>query len=132
MLAAHAAIAIENARLYERSRELSIVEERNRLARDLHDAVTQKLFGVVLTAEAAATLLERDPRAARRQLERLQALAREAMDELRALIFELRPPALEARGCAARCASTSRCCGRVHGREIGLEVERRSRAGARA
>ena len=58
--AAHAALAIENARLHERSRELSIVEERNRLARELHDAVTQKLFGVVLAAESGAAMLERD------------------------------------------------------------------------
>ena len=65
LLAAHAAIAIANARLYERSRELSIVAERNRLALELHDAVSQKLFGLVLTAEAAGTLLERDPAAAR-------------------------------------------------------------------
>ena len=62
LLAAHAAIAIENARLHERSRELSIVEERNRLARELHDSVTQRLFGVALAAESASTLLERDPR----------------------------------------------------------------------
>ena len=45
MLSVHAALAIEKANLYERSRELSIVEERNRLARELHDSVTQKLFG---------------------------------------------------------------------------------------
>jgi GAF domain-containing protein len=61
LLAAHAAIAIVNARLYERSRELSIVEERQRIARELHDAVTQKLFSLRLTAEAAAALVERDP-----------------------------------------------------------------------
>ncbi len=60
LLAAHAAIAIENARLHERSRELSIVEERNRLARELHDNVTQRLFGVALAVESAETLLERD------------------------------------------------------------------------
>ena len=66
MLAAHAAVAIENARLLERSRELNIVEERNRLARELHDAVSQKLFGLVLNAEAASTLLARDPDAAAR------------------------------------------------------------------
>ena len=60
MLAAHAAVAIENARLLERSRELNIVEERNRLARELHDSVSQKLFGIVLAAEAAATLLDRE------------------------------------------------------------------------
>src|SRR4030095_4782945 len=61
MLAAHAAVAVENARLVERSRELNIVEERNRLARELHDSVSQKLFGLVLNAEGAATLLARRP-----------------------------------------------------------------------
>ena len=70
LLAAHAAIAIANARLYEQSRELSILAERNRLALDLHDAVSQKLFGLVLNAEAAGTLLERDPAAAREQVAR--------------------------------------------------------------
>ena len=98
LLAAHAAIAITNARLYEQSRELSILAERNRLALDLHDAVSQKLFGLVLTAEAARTLLDRDPAAAREQVARLQALAQEALDELRALVFELRPPDLERDG----------------------------------
>src|SRR5438093_12481954 len=98
MLAAHAAIAIQNGRLNERSRELSIVEERNRLARELHDAVTQKLFGIVLATETVATLLDADPAKARVQLTRLQELAQEAMDELRSLIFELRPAALEAEG----------------------------------
>src|SRR5919112_245543 len=72
LLAAHAAIAIENARLHERSRELSIVEERNRLARELHDAVSQKLFGVVLTAESAGELLARGDAAAAVEVERVQ------------------------------------------------------------
>src|SRR5919198_1357803 len=98
LLAAHAAIAIVNARLYERSRELSVAAERNRLALDLHDAVSQKLFGLVLSAEAAATVLERDPSAARGQVAKLQTLAQEALDELRALVFELRPPDLERDG----------------------------------
>ena len=70
LLAAHAAIAITNARLYQRSRELSIVSERNRLALELHDVVSQKLFSLTLTAEAAATQLDRDPAGARAQLER--------------------------------------------------------------
>jgi signal transduction histidine kinase len=100
LLAAHAAIAITNARLYEQTRELSIVAERNRLALDLHDAVSQKLFALVLSAEAAGTLLERDPVAARAQVGRLGALAQEASDELRALVFELRPPDLERDGLA--------------------------------
>src|SRR3954454_4650571 len=72
MLAAHAAIAIENARLWQRSRELSVVEERNRVARELHVSVTQTLFGVVLAADAAATLIDRDVDSARVQLQRVQ------------------------------------------------------------
>src|SRR5918998_2868821 len=59
--AAHGAIAMETARLHERSRELSIVEERNRLARELHDSVVQQLFGVTLATESAGALLEADP-----------------------------------------------------------------------
>jgi signal transduction histidine kinase len=98
LLAAHAAIAIANARLYEQARELSILTERNRLALDLHDAVSQTLFGLVLNAEAAGTLLERDPAAARGQVLKLQTLAQEALDELRSLVFELRPPDLERDG----------------------------------
>src|SRR5205807_8663017 len=98
LLAAHAAIAITNARLYERSRELSILSERNRLALELHDVVSQKLFSVVLTAEAAATQLEQDPAAAREQVDRVRVLAREALDELRSLILGLRPPELERDG----------------------------------
>ncbi len=98
LLAAHAAIAITNARLYERSRELSVLSERNRLALELHDAVSQKLFSLVLTAEAAATVAGTDTDAARRQLARVQELAQEALDELRSLIFELRPPEVERDG----------------------------------
>jgi signal transduction histidine kinase len=100
LLAAHAAIAIENTRLYQRSRELSIIEERNRLARELHDSVTQRLFGVKLAAESAATLLERDPSKAAVEIARVGELARGAMEELRAVVFELRPGSLEAEGLA--------------------------------
>jgi signal transduction histidine kinase len=100
LLAAHAAIAITNAELIESSRELSRVSERNRLALDLHDVVSQKLFSLVLTAEAAGTLLDRDSAAAAVQVRRLQELAREALDELRVLIFELRPPDLDRDGLA--------------------------------
>jgi signal transduction histidine kinase len=123
MLAVHAAIAIEKTRLYERSRELSIVEERNRLARELHDSVTQKLFGLTLTAEAAATVLDRDPDEARRQLQRLQGLTREAMEELRSLIFELRPPAVETEGLATALRKHVDVLQRVHGHELELHLE---------
>jgi signal transduction histidine kinase len=123
LLAAHAAIAITNARLYERSRELSMLSERNRLALELHDVVSQKLFGLVLTAESAATLVERDPVAGRAQVERLQDLAREALDELRALVFELRAPELERDGLAGALRKHAALQQRLHGVPIELVAD---------
>jgi signal transduction histidine kinase len=129
LLAAHAAIAITNARLYERSRELSILSERNRLALELHDVVSQKLFGLVLGAESAATLLDRDVPAARAQIDRLQELAREALDELRLLILELRPPDLERDGLAGALRKEVDMLRRLHDVEIEMEIEDGVQAG---
>ncbi len=123
LLAAHAAIAITNARLYERSRELSIVSERNRLALELHDVVSQKLFSLMLSAEAAGTLLERDADAARAQVVRLGELAREALSELRSLILGLRPPELERDGLQATLRKEIEMLERIHGVEIDLEAD---------
>ena len=122
VLAAHAAIAIEKARLYERSRELSIAAERNRLALELHDVVSQKLFGLVLSAEAAATLLDRDPAAAKEQVTKVGGLAREALDELRSLVFELRPPDLERDGLAEALRKHVEVLRRLYEREISLDA----------
>jgi signal transduction histidine kinase len=127
LLAAHAAIAITNARLYEQSRELSILSERNRLALELHDVVSQKLFSLVLSAEAAATQLERDPSAARAQVERLGELARQALDELRSLILGLRPPELERDGLEGTLRKDVDMLARVHGVEVELVGELPSR-----
>ncbi|TYB49146.1 GAF domain-containing sensor histidine kinase [Actinomadura chibensis] len=91
LFAAHAAIAVTNARLYEHNRELTVVAERNRMARELHDAVAQKLFSLRLTARTASALAERDPARTVRELEQVERLAAEALAELRAVIFELRP-----------------------------------------
>jgi signal transduction histidine kinase len=93
-----AAAAIENARLYEQTREYAVVEERNRLARELHDSVTQSLFSVTLLSEAALSLMDRDPSKARERLERANALAQGALAEMRALIFQLRPMTLQEEG----------------------------------
>jgi signal transduction histidine kinase len=131
LLAAHAAIAITNARLYERSRELSIVSERNRLAFELHDAVSQKLFGLLLTAEAAGTLLDRDPPAARAQIQRIGALAQEALDELRSLILELRPPDLVRDGLCEALRKHVELLRRLHGVPIELDIEDDAGAGTR-
>ncbi|MFJ3583643.1 GAF domain-containing protein [Streptomyces sp. NPDC090127] len=98
ILAQHAAIALTNARLYERSRELTIAEERSRLAHELHDAVSQKLFSLRLTAQAAAALVDRDPARAKGELQQVAVLAAEAADELRAAVVELRPAALDEDG----------------------------------
>lgn len=91
LFAAHAAIAITNARLYEHNRELTVVAERNRLARELHDAVAQKLFSLRLTARTASALAEKDPVRTVEELEQVERLAADALAELRAVIFELRP-----------------------------------------
>jgi signal transduction histidine kinase len=123
LLASHAAIAITNARLYERSRELSIMSERNRLALELHDVVSQKLFSLNLAAEAAATLLDRGPDEARPQLERVRDLAREALAELRSLIFGLRPAELERDGLEGVLRKEATMLQRVHGVKVRVEAE---------
>jgi signal transduction histidine kinase len=123
LLAAHAAIAITNARLFEQSRELSILSERNRLALELHDVVSQKLFSLNLSADSAATLLERDPEAARVQLGRVRELAREALGELRSLILGLRPADLTQDGLEGALRKEIEMLRRVHGVEVELHAE---------
>jgi signal transduction histidine kinase len=124
LLASHAAIAITNARLFERSRELSILEERNRLALELHDAVSQKLFSLVLTAESAETLLDRDgAKAAKEQVERLKTLSREALEELRSLILELRPPDLDRDGLCGALRKHVEVLRQLHGVDIELKID---------
>ncbi|WP_329132936.1 GAF domain-containing sensor histidine kinase [Streptomyces sp. NBC_00670] len=114
ILAQHAAIALTNARLYERSRELTIAEERSRLAHELHDAVSQKLFSLRLTAQAAAALVGRDPARARGEMRQVAALAAEAADELRAAVVELRPAALDEDGLVATLRTQTQVLDRAH------------------
>jgi len=118
LFAAHAAIALTNARLYERSRELSVMEERSRLARDLHDAVTQKLFSIRAHARAAAVLAAREPvdtQRVRDEIEVVGELGAEAHAELRAIIDGLAPPDLEAVGLAESVRCYAVLAGRAHG-----------------
>jgi signal transduction histidine kinase len=122
VLAAHAAIAIENARLFEASRELSVIEERNRLARELHDAMTQNLFSLSLTAEAAGGLVRTYPGRAEAEIDHVRRLARETQAELRSLIFELRPPRLETDGLVATVGKDLEVLGRAHGLKADLRV----------
>ncbi|MEU2357423.1 GAF domain-containing sensor histidine kinase [Streptomyces misionensis] len=118
LLAQHAAIALTNARLYERSRELTIAEERSRLAHELHDAVSQKLFSLRLTAQAAAALVDRDPARAKGELHQVAALAAEAADELRAAVVELRPAALDEDGLIATLRTQIQVLDRAHSARV--------------
>jgi len=76
---------------YERGRQLAILQERQRLARELHDSVTQLIFGNMLIAQSVAPAWRRDPTEGEQRIERLLELSQTALRELRALLFELRP-----------------------------------------
>jgi signal transduction histidine kinase len=93
-LANQAATAIENARLYEQAQQIAVMEERSRLARDLHDAVTQNLFSASLIAEALPAIWQADRREGESLLAELRQLSRSALAEMRTLLLELRPTAL--------------------------------------
>jgi signal transduction histidine kinase len=102
LLADVGAIAIESARLREKADRLAIKQEREWLARELHDSVTQAMYSVTLYAEAARMALEAGKHdVAAENLHELQAMAREALVDIRLLIFELHPPVLEGQGLAA-------------------------------
>lgn len=94
-LASHVALAFENLKLNEKQREIERLEERNRLARDLHDAVNQKLFSLSLTANGAAVLAPKDDLSLQEALSDIKHLSQEALKEMRALIWQLRPIGLE-------------------------------------
>jgi signal transduction histidine kinase len=117
-----AAAAIENARLYEQTREYAVVEERNRLARELHDSVTQSLFSVTLLSEAALNLLDRDPAKARERLERANELSQGALAEMRALIFQLRPMTLQEEGLLSAVKKHLTALHSRYGRVVDLQV----------
>jgi len=99
LFSAEAAIAIENARLREQAEQLAVMKERQRLARELHDSVTQALYTVNLYANATQLALSSGKEdVATEYLHELINMAREAMLDMRLLIFELHPPVLEKEG----------------------------------
>ncbi len=121
-IARQAAVAIENARLFEQARGIAALEERQRLARELHDSVSQALFGIGLGAETAKTMLERDPAKAAGPIDYVLQLARGGMAEMRALIFELRPESLEQEGLVAALEKQATATGVRHGIEVELAL----------
>lgn len=127
VLAAHAAIALINARLYEQSRELTLLEERHRVARELHDAIAQKLFSLRLTTEAAAAWVRRDPARAEEELAEIRRLAGLATDELAQIVAELRPRELADTGLAETLRRRVALLDRVHDAEISFSESGRAR-----
>ncbi len=92
------AVAIQNARLYQQAQELAAFEERNRLARELHDSVSQALYGIALGARTARKTMDIDPTKLAAPLDYVLSLAEAGLTEMRALIFDLRPGSLEEEG----------------------------------
>jgi nitrate/nitrite-specific signal transduction histidine kinase len=88
-------VAMENAHLYEQAEQTAIAEERTRLARELHDAVTQTLFSANLIADVIPRIWKRDPDEGMQNLEELRQLTRGALAEMRTLLLEMRPETLE-------------------------------------
>jgi PAS domain S-box-containing protein len=92
-------VAVENARLYQQAEQLAVMEERERLAHDLHDSVTQSLYSLTLLAEAARRLIRAgEAERASDYLTRLGETAHDALKEMRLLVYRLRPSALEREG----------------------------------
>lgn len=101
VIANQSAVTIENARLFQQGRHLAVLQERQRLARELHDSVSQALYGIALGAKTSQALLKRDPLKVSEPLDYILSLSEAALDEMRALIFELRPESLEKEGLLA-------------------------------
>lgn len=118
VLAAHAAIALTNARLYEHSRELTLLEERQRVARELHDAVAQKLFSLRLLTEAASALVPTDPQRAITELAEIRRLATLATEELGQVVAELRPRELADSGLVGTLRRRVELLDRVHSAQV--------------
>ncbi len=91
MMAAHAAVAIENARLYQQVRRLAVLEERERIGMDLHDGIIQSIYAVGLTLEHSSLLLDDDPEAAKARLNYAIEALNQTIRDIRNYIMDLRP-----------------------------------------
>ena len=99
LFAGQAGVAIENARLYQQSEQIAVLEERQRLARNLHDSLNQSIFALNLYAKAAVRHLEANRfDNAKKYLKDITETAKEALAEMRLLVYELHPPQLNQKG----------------------------------
>jgi signal transduction histidine kinase len=122
LFAQQAAVAIENARLYEEVRGKAALEERQRLARELHDSVSQALFGITLNAASADELFEVAPQRSRELVRDVLKLADAGLTELRALIFELRPESLEREGLVGALDRQVAAVRARHGLDVSMKL----------
>jgi PAS domain S-box-containing protein len=122
-VADQAAVAVENARLFSEARGKAALEERQRLARELHDSVSQALYGIALGVETARELLPNDPERAAEPLDYATTLAQAGMTEMRALIFELRPESLEKEGLVAALEKQAAAVQARHGIRVEAELD---------
>jgi signal transduction histidine kinase len=123
LLASHAAAAIEAAGMFEDSRTLALAEERERMARELHDALNQSLFSLSLTARAASRHLSTDPERTAEELNEIALLAKEAMAELRAVVEGLRTPDVDRDGLLPAIRSQAALLSRVHHLDVDVDAD---------
>jgi len=127
MLAAHAGVAITTARLYADAQQLAILQERGRIARELHDAVSQTLFSLVYEARAAADRVGTDPAAAAEHLSQVQQQAAGALEEMRNLVLALQPRSLDRDGLAATLRDHVDGLRRIHQAAIEARIDEADR-----
>jgi PAS domain S-box-containing protein len=121
-IARQAAVAIENARLFEQAQGKAALEERQKLARELHDSVSQALYGIALGAQTARRLLENDPAKAVGPTDYVLQLAEAGLAEMRALIFELRPESLATEGLVAALEKQAAALRARYGIEVSVDL----------
>lgn len=127
-IARQAAVAIEYSRMVGQAQGKAALEERQKLARELHDSVSQALYGIALGAQTARTLLDRDPMKAKEPMDYVLSLAEAGLAEMRALIFELRPESLETEGLVEALKKQTAALHARYQLDVNLEVEREPQA----
>ncbi len=124
------AVAIENARLYEKAQRLAVLQERQRLARELHDSVSQALYGIALGSRTAHKLLDQirldgaSKAALNEPIEYILSLSEGGLAEMRALLFELRPESLESEGLVAALVKQATALRARHHIEVTTHLEK--------
>ncbi|MFC4637790.1 PAS domain-containing protein [Deinococcus hohokamensis] len=121
-IAGQAAVVVENARLFASARNHAALEERQKLARDLHDSVSQALYGIALGGRTTLRQLERTPEKAPESVRYMLSLAEAALAEMRALIFELRPESLEQEGLSMALAKLASALQARHSLAVSLDL----------